>query len=110
MVNFYDLLGISIDATPEQILRAFRQKATVYHPDHNNGSAASDAMFKMLTLAKETLLDEKKRLEHDYAVGVKDRPEPLPRRIVRKEVDPGQVVAWSLLAFIVGLALGGSKS
>ncbi|MBI4647543.1 MAG: J domain-containing protein [Bacteroidia bacterium] len=116
MVNFYDLLGIHSNATNEEILKAYRIKAKIYHPDTNNGSKAAETMFKMLGLAKETLLDPQKRLEHDYAVHVKERPTPQPKRVevpvvkevVRRENNIGQVIGWGLLGLIVGIALGSS--
>jgi curved DNA-binding protein CbpA len=112
MVSFYELLEIDHNANDEEIIRAFKKKAMVFHPDKNNGSEASEAMFKLLQLAKETLLDPQKRLKHDYAMSIKKRPSAPPKIIkvpvYKKETNVGQVVGWSLLAFIVGIALGGA--
>ncbi|MFZ5553089.1 MAG: J domain-containing protein [Bacteroidota bacterium] len=118
MVNFYELLGINSNATTDEINKAYRKKSMEFHPDKHNGSAPADAMFKMITLAKDTLLNPFKRLEHDYNVGIKKRPEPAPkvikvevpvektRTVVKKESDVGAIVGWGLLALIAGIALG----
>lgn len=117
MINFYDLLSINSNATNDEIQKAYKQKAVLYHPDKNNGSEPADAMFKLIALAKETLLDPLKRKEHDYNTGVTRRPTPAPEIIkvpvVKKETDIGQVIGWSLFALVVGIALGsggGKKS
>ncbi len=118
MVNFYDLLEINSNATSEEIIKAYKKKAMLYHPDKNNGAEVANTMFKLLGLAKETLFDPQKRLEHDYVVNVKPRPKPQPERIevpVYKEVvkmqsNTGAVIGWSLLGLIVGIALGSSGS
>lgn len=114
MVNFYELLGINYDATNEEINQAYRKKSIVHHPDKNNGSETAEVMFKMLGLAKETLLDDNKRLEHDYAVGIKSRPLPEPRiiekTIVKKSHNTDLVLGVGLLGLILGLALSGKSS
>lgn len=121
MVNFYELLEINSNATNEEINKAFRKKSMEFHPDKHNGSAPADTMFKMITLAKETLLDPFKRLEHDYSVGVKKRPEPkvkviekrvevpVERIVTKQKTDTGELIGWGLLAFIVGAAIGGAS-
>jgi len=113
MINFYDLLEINSNATNEEIQKAYKEKAMQYHPDKNNGSEPADAMFKLIALAKETLLDPEKRKEHDYNTGVSKRPTPAPQiiniPIVKKETDVGQVIGWGLLGLILGIALGSSS-
>lgn len=114
MVNFYELLGINYDATDEEISKAFRKKSIIHHPDKNNGSETAEVMFKMLGLAKDTLLDATKRLEHDYAVGIKTRPQPEPqiveKTIVKKSNNADLVLGIGLLGLILGLALSGKSS
>jgi molecular chaperone DnaJ len=63
--NFYDLLGVSKNATPDEIKKAYRKQAHKYHPDKNPGDAQSEAKFKEMNNAYETLSDPKKRTNYD---------------------------------------------
>src|SRR5688572_28420291 len=120
MINFYQLLEINSNASNEEINKAYKQKMKVHHPDKNNGSQSSDVLSKLYGLAKDTLLDTAKRLQHDYAVGVKKKPEPAPKvvevpvykevvkEVVKKVNNAGQVVGWGLLGRLVGMAIAGS--
>lgn len=110
MINFYEVLDISATASKAEIEQAFRKKAKEYHPDVNHGSKAAEDMFKWLLLAKDTLLDDARRLEHDFAVGIRTRPQPQSSIHVQVENNVGQIVGWALLAFVAGLALGNSGS
>ena len=59
--NFYDVLGVSKDASQDDIKKAFRKLAVKYHPD-NGGD---EKKFKELSEAYETLSNDKKRREYD---------------------------------------------
>ena len=60
--DYYGMLGIGRDATPEEIKRAYRKLARELHPDVNPDQAAQDK-FKAITTAYEILSDpEKKRI------------------------------------------------
>ena len=60
--DFYKTLGVSKDASQEDIKKAFRKLALQYHPDKNNGD---DSKFKEVNEAYQTLSDEKKRAQYD---------------------------------------------
>ena len=60
--KYYELLGVSKDASEKEIKKAFRQKALVTHPDKNNGD---DTKFKELNEAYAVLTDPKKREIYD---------------------------------------------
>ena len=62
--NYYDILGVSHDATPEQIKKAYRQLAMKLHPDVASEPGAADR-FKKVAEAYEVLQDPKKRDLYD---------------------------------------------
>ena len=62
--DFYSLLGVSRDASEEEIKRAYRTKAAKNHPDVSDDENAEEH-FKKLQKAKEVLTDEEKRRMYD---------------------------------------------
>ncbi len=60
--NYYDLLGVSKDASKDDIKKAFYKLAAKYHPDKKGGD---EAKFKEVNEAYQVLSDEKKRKEYD---------------------------------------------
>ncbi len=63
-VDYYALLGVSVDASREEIERAFRRLAREYHPDFNPSPEAREK-FHLLLKARETLIDPKRRRLYD---------------------------------------------
>lgn len=63
-VDYYDLLGISPNATKEEIERAFRQRVRQLHPDVNPDPKAQE-LFQLLVEARATLTDPKRRVLYD---------------------------------------------
>ena len=64
--NYYDILGVEKNATPEEIKSAYRKLAMKYHPDRNQGDEAAAEKFKEVNEAHETLSDQQKRAAYDY--------------------------------------------
>ncbi|MCC6906182.1 MAG: molecular chaperone DnaJ [Anaerolineae bacterium] len=62
--DYYEVLGVSRGASPEEIKKAFRQKARQYHPDVSEESNASE-IFKEINEAYAVLSDQQKRATYD---------------------------------------------
>ncbi|KAI8058618.1 hypothetical protein BDF22DRAFT_615860 [Syncephalis plumigaleata] len=60
--KFYDLLGVSPDATAAELKKAYRKQALIYHPDKNPDEGHK---FKEISHAYEVLSDEQKRSVYD---------------------------------------------
>jgi molecular chaperone DnaJ len=63
--DYYEVLGVSRDATPEAIKKAYRELAFKYHPDKNPGDPSAEEKFKEATEAHEVLSDADKRAQYD---------------------------------------------
>ena len=63
-MNYYDLLGISNNATEEEIKKAYKAQMKKWHPDINKDKDAVSMSMK-INEAKDILLDEIKRKEYD---------------------------------------------
>ena len=61
-MDYYQTLGVSKSATPDDIKRAFRKKAHEFHPDKGNGNAEK---FKEVNEAYQVLSDSQKRQQYD---------------------------------------------
>jgi molecular chaperone DnaJ len=61
MTDYYAILGVTNDATPEEIKRAYRKLAVQFHPDKNPGNDAAAEQFKKIGAAYEVLSDPQKR-------------------------------------------------
>ncbi|MBJ7491868.1 MAG: molecular chaperone DnaJ [Synechococcales cyanobacterium SupBloom_Metag_052] len=64
MADYYDLLGVSRDADPETLKRAYRRMARQYHPDVNKDPGAEDK-FKEIGRAYGVLSDPQTRSRYD---------------------------------------------
>ncbi len=63
--DYYETLGISRNASTDEIKRAFRKLAMECHPDRNPGDAEAEARFKELSEAYSVLSDDEKRRRYD---------------------------------------------
>jgi len=62
MKNYYEILGVQRTSTPDDIKKAYRQKASLYHPDKEGGSKVK---FQEVEEAYRTLSDPGKRAQYD---------------------------------------------
>ena len=62
--DYYDLLGVSKNASPADLKAAYRKKALEWHPDRNKAANAAEK-FKEITKAYEVLSDSKKKEVYD---------------------------------------------
>ena len=63
--DYYEVLGVERDATPELMKKAYRKLAVQYHPDKNPGNKEAEEKFKELGEAYEALNDPQKRAAYD---------------------------------------------
>ena len=63
--DYYEVLGISKNATEDEIKRAYKKKAIQYHPDRNPGNKEAEEKFKEAAEAYEVLHDPQKRARYD---------------------------------------------
>ncbi len=65
MRDYYDILGVPPDASPDEIKRAYKTLARRHHPDTNSGSRAAEEAFKELSGAYGVLSDPGARILYD---------------------------------------------
>lgn len=64
-VDFYKTLGVSQDASADEIKKAYRRLAKEYHPDRTGGDKTKEARFKEISQAYDVLGDAAKRKQYD---------------------------------------------
>ncbi|GAB1538742.1 J domain-containing protein [Scytonema sp. NUACC21] len=63
--DYYEILGVTKDASNEEIKKNYRKLARQYHPDLNPGNKAAEEKFKVIGEAYEVLSDQTKRAQYD---------------------------------------------
>src|SRR2546425_9653054 len=63
--DYYEVLGVSRNATDEEIKKAFRKLAHQHHPDKNPGNRKAEERFKELAEAYQVLSDAERRSMYD---------------------------------------------
>jgi curved DNA-binding protein len=63
--DYYDILGMSKNASDEELKRAYRKLAMKYHPDKNPNKKEAEERFKEINEAYAVLSDKEKRKQYD---------------------------------------------
>ena len=76
MKDYYEVLGVSKNASINDIKKAYRKLARKYHPDLNPGDKAAEQKFKEINEAHETLKDPEKKKQYDLygSLGARGAP------------------------------------
>ena len=88
--DYYDILNISKDATPEQIKKAYKKQAIRFHPDKNHSKLSTEC-FKKISEAYQCLSDPEKKSFYDKYGNEQEFKEQYFQRnhtYYREEMDP----------------------
>lgn len=66
MKDYYKVLGVSSDASQDEIKKAFRRGSLKHHPDKNQGDKSSEEKFKEINEAYTVVGDTEKRKQYDF--------------------------------------------
>lgn len=107
--NYYQILGVSRDATLEEIKAAYKKLSKKFHPDLNLGDKYFEERFKEIQEAYEVLSDSSERLKFDkyydlcFKIPETPLPPPQPTQPVRKS---NSWMGWLIGLIVVVMLLG----
>lgn len=71
--DYYKILGVEKDSTPDEIKKAYRRAAMKFHPDRNDGDTEAESKFKEVAEAYDILSNPEKKANYDR-FGSSDNP------------------------------------
>src|SRR5215210_1157718 len=89
--SLYESLGVSKNASEDEIKKAYRKLVRQYHPDKNPGDAAAEARFKEVQTAYDVLSEPEKRKAYDRFGSTNGRPGPGPTNVDFSDFDLGDI-------------------
>ena len=111
---FYRIMGVSREATPEELRKAYKRKALQLHPDKRGNSATAQEEFMTMKRAYDVLSDPQKREIYDRMGedGVKvmedigsfsvDEMTEMMTRMLMTSALQGRCLIWGLYSFVFG--------
>lgn len=106
-VDYYKILGVSPEATAEEIKKAYRKLALKYHPDRNPNNKSAEENFKKLSEAYAVLSDPEKKKQYD-SFGSDSFSQRFSREDIMRDFDLGKI--FRDLGFDFGGFAGGKAS
>lgn len=105
MQDYYAMLGVTPQATLQEIKRAYRRLARLHHPDLNK--EARDDLIKRLNQAYEILRDPQKRAAYDAQFAQRERRSSRPsRQQPRPKREPEMTWFEGVAGFVIELKKG----
>jgi curved DNA-binding protein len=106
-MDYYQILGVSRDATPEEIKKAYRKLALKYHPDKAKGDKKqAEEKFKQISEAYAVLSDPQKKQEYDL-VGSQAFRQKFSQEDIFRGSDFSDIFDSGLSDSILGRLFGG---
>jgi curved DNA-binding protein CbpA len=103
--NHYQNLGLNPAATPDDIKKAYRKLAKIYHPDLNPKRKSAEGRFKLLQHAYDVLSDPEKRQQYDQLLS---EPQEVIIETDEGDAADGNWSRWEpyIFPFIIGAVVG----
>ena len=102
-MDYYKLLGVEKNASPEEIKKAYRKLALKHHPDRNKGNKEAEEQFKKISEAYAVLSDKEKRQQYD-TVGSAGFQQRYSQEDIFRNADLGDILRE------FGINFGGGRS